>query len=794
MGSGFGSVSVMRRGSSVTVRNSDLQVSYDLLTGLWSYADSSGFELIRGVCAKWRQTDGKVRATSDACLRSFHAAEATSDRFGDGAEVVFSHAVQGDSLRTEVVLNVYSDLPFAIVSVRVCSEGDRPVSVDRLAIVEVPRADGKPVGGLYLGSEPPECLVYLNGSGHVARGFQTIRDGVVYPDSLSTEYISDGIVLHPRTQRSIAFGFLAAERWWSGATVGYESTSEEDRSQHGIGTWSVFQTCDGAVCEPGSELSSEPLYINVSTPAAEAQRHYAAVVSDRLGEPITEPPAVTNTVRVGEGSPPAAERVHSVLTWLGRHGGAFVIGDGGLRHLRLMGDWSAGGQKELTRNFPDGVRPVVEAAHGQGLGIGADLHTFLIDGEVEPAFKPAVLQLRNSQPATFSSGASTNCVALDPTHPLTRDYLRKRLSVVYRDWGFDTLHTSLFPFRDLAADDVSRFRWHGRSLTRMQILRAACELLLDVKDEVAPAGRLGLADMPQGVILGGSHHSSAGLDLYYEGRAALWEGQWGLREFLRAYAAKWYTQGYWWDMELGPLRFIEGRPRNESQLLMTLGILSGGHLSFADDLATLEADESDLLAKCFPLMGMMARPVPLQEGVHTYGWTQSVEASFGSWEVLALLNLSDVFEDVDVQFSDLNLNKSKNYLAYEFWDGQFFGSYQRTFSVQALPPRSAKLFVLREETEAPCLLATDFHVSQGKVELQTLGWDERSETLLGVCQALKKGRGTLSFHVPENRVPVSVAAAGSKYSYEWRPPVYELHLAFSGQPVPFSIRFARSSG
>jgi hypothetical protein len=792
MGTGFGRVSVMRRGSSVTVRNNHFQVAYDLLTGLWGYADSSGFELIRGVCARWRQTDGKERATSDPCHRSFEAVPAQSDDFGEGARVVFSHRTKATV--TEMLLDVYSDAPFAVLTMRVRNEGEQNIGVDRLELIAIPEVDGKPVGGIYLGGDPTEYLVYLNGSGHLARGFQEVREGVVYPDALSEEYVSDGIVLHPRTQRAVTFGFLESRVWWSGARVGYSPSIEEERAQQGISAWRIYQTCDGATCAAHDALASERLYLNVGTPAADAQRHYATIVSGHAEPQHVEQPSVTNTLEVGDTGSPAAERIRNLLTWVQRHGETLTVGEGGLRHLRLRGAWYGGANRTLAEHFPEGVRALVDETHAQGLSFGADVLTFLVEGDVEPGLRPALLQLRNGQTATFSYGELVNAQAFDPTHPLTREFLRRRLHQAYVEWNFDTVYTSLFPFRDLAADDVSRFRWYTRGLTRMQLLRQASEVLQSVKNEVAPDGRLGLSDMPQGVILSGAHRSSAGLDFYYQGKAFLWEGMWGLRELLRAYAAKWYTQGYWWDMELGPLRFVRGRPRNEAQLLITLGMLSGGHLSFADDLTALDAEETELLSRCFPLMGMMARPVPIQEGGHTYAWAQSVQTRFGSWELLALLNLADTFEDVDIQFGDLGLNKAKSYLAYEFWDGRFFGSYQRTFSVAGLPPRSVKLFALREETEVPMLLATDFHVSQGQVELMTLGWDEKGQTLLGVCRDLKKGRGTLLFHVPDTHVPIAVACAGSKYSYAWKPPVYELHLAFGDEPAPFSIRFAHTSG
>lgn len=790
MGTGFGRVSVTRRGSWVTARNDFFQVAYDLLTGLWNYADAGGFEVVRGVCVRWRQTDGKEYASSDPCHRSFEAIPTLSEKFGEGVRLIFSHRVK--EIFTDAVVEVYAEAPFATLWMRLRNHTPQNIAVASLELVAVPKVEGRPVGGIYLGGDPTEYLVYLNGSGHLARGFQEVRESLVYPDPLSEGYVSDGIVLYPRTQRAVTFGFLESRLWWSGARVGYCPSLEEESDQEGLTLWQIYQTCDGAVCSSRGSLESERLYLNVGTSAAEAQRHYAAIVSGHAEPQNVEPPAITTTLEVGDTGPTATERVRNLLAWVQRHRETFLVGEGGLRHLRLRGLWRGSAHRTFAEQFPQGVRVLVEEAHAQGLSFGADMPTFLLEGEVEAEWHPALLQLRSGSVATFSYGELVNVPALDPTHPLAREFLRRRLHQAYFEWHFDTVYTSLFPFNDLTAEDVARYRWHARGLTRMQLLRQASALLQSVKAEVAPNGRLGLFDMPQGVI--GSLRSSAGLDCYYQSGSVLWEGAWGLRELLRAYTAKWYTQGYWWDMELGPLRFVQGRPRNETQLLLTLGLLSGGHLAFADDLTALDVDETELLSRCFPLLGMMAEPVPVQGRGRLYAWRQSVAARFGLWDLLALLNLNDTFESAEIPFGDMGLARGKSYLAYEFWEGRFFGSYQRAFSVLGLPPRSVKLFVLREETETPTLLATDVHISQGKIELLALGWDEKGETLLGVCGNPRKGRGTLLFYVPETYVPTAVACAKSKYAYAWKPPIYELHLTFGDEPIPFSIRFGRTSG
>jgi hypothetical protein len=787
---GFGRVSVVRRASLVTARNARFQVAYDLTAGVWNYSDDGGNEVVRGVGARWRESDAGERATTAACQRSFRAEPTDSERFGEGARLTFAHRGEDDPIVLEVLVDVYSDVPFAVVTLRICNEGSRPVSVDRMELVHLSGREGAAPGGIFLGGDPNEYLLFLNGSGYLAHGYREVRPGVVFPDQRSEEYVSDGLVFHPRSQRAVVFGFLEAGRWWNGARFGHELEAEEERAPQGISLWRVYQTCDGAECPPNGRLLSDPLYVNVTTPATEAQRHYAATVGRRSGE--TPSPSASWHLRAEDSQTPLAVRVSALLRALDKQSAA-VVGEGALRHVRLGGEWLAEGRPSPI-HFPDGIRAVVDEVHAAGLQMSGDVPTYLADEDVDVELRPAVLLSRSQQAASFSAHGFPNALAFDPTHPLTEQRLRACLQRAYGEWGLDGVYTTLAPFRDLAGDDVERFRWHGSDMTRAEISRRAYDLLLRVRDEVAPGGILGLTDVPPGLAFTGSFRSNGGLDHYYRALSASHEGPWGLKALLRAYMARWYGHGHWWELELGPLRFIEGRSRNESQLLATLGVLSGGHLCFADDVSALDADDLNLLARCLPLPGATARPVPIADRGQTFAWAQSVETSFGSWELLALLNFSDLFEETTVQLADLNLSRSKGYLVYEFWDRLFVGTCQRTFSVPTLPPRSARVFVLREETDRPTLLATDFHVSQGKAELLTLGWDDKSESLLGICQGPKRGRGALFFHVPEAYVPVSAACTGAKYSFQWRPPVYELHLALGEEPVPFSIRFARASG
>ena len=790
MPSSYGRVSVVRRGPQVTVQNAELQITYDLSEGLWSYANSEGQALIRGVCARWRLEDDRTGATSDPCDRSFHAAPTHSDVHGDGVELVFTHSAEDSE-------DVYEAVPFAILQARVRNVGRRVFRVARLYLIDVPKSDTQATSGIQLGSPPTDCLAHFTGSLFMAHGARPIHRDAVFPDELTDEPISDGLIYTTTSQRAVKFGFLDGGRWWSGAQIGFvppvkAEKPEDEETELAINVWSVYQSCDGEQCRADDVVESERLYVNVTTPVADAHQHFVDTAWGAQTPPPPTPPAVSYHLGVAEGDAPSGERIKRFLDRLNGRRQDVPVGPGGLAELRLADGWRGSTPEETQTHFPSGVRGSIDAIHERGMAVSARVDTFMT-GAVPGEYEDAVVRQKNRRPATFSADGFVDAAAMDPTHPKTRDWLRERLSEAFGDWNLDVAYASLMPFRTLVADDVGRYRWHAPHLTRMQLLSQSYRLLMEVKEEVAPNGTLGLTNTPPGAAFAGPYRSNVGLDHFYNAQSPIWDGKWGLKEMLAAFSGSWHTHSAQQQMEFGPLRFVQDRTRNEAELLLTLGLLSGAQLCFSDDLSRLERDDLALLRRCLPLMGATAKPV------HTVSrelqaWNLPFESDFGSWNVIAVANLTDMFEDIQFSMNELGMSPSRTYVAHEYWDRSFYGIHQRAFSVAGVPPRSAKMFVLREEEKFPIFLGTDLHPSQGSEELVTVGWDSKSESLMGVCRGPAHSKGHIYIYAPPGFLPVGASCVGAQYSYKWNAPVVELQVSLGDAPAPFSLRFARTEG
>ncbi|GIX06091.1 MAG: hypothetical protein KatS3mg115_0494 [Candidatus Poribacteria bacterium] len=791
----YGRVAILRRGSLVALKNTHLEVSYDLSVGVLHAANDAGHYRIRNVAAGWVRDDGREFFTTDPILRTFYAGAAFSERFGAGARIVVEHDHRATYARTDLILELYTDQPFFLVRLEVHNNGNKAFRVLRMHVLDSPAKHLEEPGGVLLGADPTECWFYLNSSKLMARGVQQIERGELFPAELSEEPVSDGILFHPRQQTAVTFGFLSGGRWWSSAQVGYDPSSYSvEPEEHPINIWRVFQVCDKVRCGPKERIASEPLYVNLTTPASQAQFHFAGTVFPSEKRWELQPRVVSVYFQPDEERLPMDSRIREFLKWADAQGAELLRGPYGLAELRLGWGWDPPDPQAFQQQFPQGVPALVEAIHRAGFQVGAEGHTYVLEDEAPEEFREALITRRGGQPVAFSSDTFSECYVLDPTHPLTREYLIRRFQQVYHTWKLDSFYTTLQPFRDFVGGEMERYRWYRSDLTRMELLAHAHRLLLEVRDEVAPGAVLGIAHVPLDVAFMGHYRSSLGLDPFYDSASSSWDGPWGLRELLRSFTAKWYTHRHWWEAELGPITFLQGRPLNECHVLLTLGLLGGGHLCLRDDLTALERDELRLLARCLPLTEGDTQVIPL-ENPQVYAWVRSVAKPFDEWTLLALVNLSDYYEDIDVPLGEIGLSRARSYVAYEFWDQVLYGIHQRTFSVVALPPRSAKLFALREERPVPIFLSSDVHVAQGAVELQTIGWDEKSQTLLGVYRPDGRTAATLYFYVPERFVPAGVSCAHAKYSYTWRVPLFELHLAAEeGREVPFAIRFVPAVG
>lgn len=261
-------------------------------------------------------------------------------------------------------------------------------------------------------------------------------------------------------------------------------------------------------------------------------------------------------------------------------------------------------------------------------------------------------------------------------------------------------------------------------------------------------------------------------------------------------ASKWFMHGRFWLNN--PDSLIVGDPNEslgEAIGRVTMHALTGGVMFLADRMPELEAqpERLALVPLILPSSGMPARPIDLfRIGVdgrdYPRLWHLHADAGWGEWEVLGIINWSDEPLRETVRLGDLGLSAGEDYLVWDFWRGELAGLIDDNFEV-AVPPGTARCLRIMPLSDAPAVLSTDMHVTQGLVELRDVRWDPDALTLSGTAVRAPGASGAIAIYLPPGFAPAdgpSVRPAG--------PHCVWLDLEFTEGSVQWSIRFRRAEG
>jgi alpha-galactosidase len=165
----------------------------------------------------------------------------------------------------------------------------------------------------------------------------------------------------------------------------------------------------------------------------------------------------------------------------------------------------------------------------------------------------------------------------------------------------------------------------------------------------------------------------------------------------------------------------------EVRSLATVIGLSGGMFFVSDDLAHLSPTRQRYLTPLLPVLGQSARAP---------GWLQMTTPNLlilplagpaGRWLVAGLFNWNDGPADGVWALSALGLDPDADYWISDFWEKRCWrqpGAQPLNF--RAMPAHSAHLVAIRRAGQAPTVLASSFHFSQGK---EITAWQSSPEEL-----------------------------------------------------------------
>lgn len=289
----------------------------------------------------------------------------------------------------------------------------------------------------------------------------------------------------------------------------------------------------------------------------------------------------------------------------------FLVDDG---FTPEMGDWL-----DFRPQFPNGIKPVLDAARDKGSTPGLWIAPFMVGNrsrlyETHPDW---VVKSRATgkplAPMTFYGEfrwhkRSEEYYVLDVTHPDAESYIRDVFRTWAKDWGCGYFKTDFMHLGSIYGPDEAV--WHQDGLSRMAIWMKMARL---IREEIGEAQWL-LCGSPLWAPVGLVDAMRIGRDI-----GVTWKGHYSAESLLRDQTARNFANGILWQADPDCIllrdRFHELSDDQVASLAIFAG-LAGGVLMTSDQLDEVPEPRRKLLAELagdgrpfsceFPLLGKTA--------------------------------------------------------------------------------------------------------------------------------------------------------------------------------------------
>jgi len=269
----------------------------------------------------------------------------------------------------------------------------------------------------------------------------------------------------------------------------------------------------------------------------------------------------------------------------------FLIDDG---FTPEMGDWL-----EAKAQFPEGIKPLLDAARARGFTPGLWIAPFMVGNRSRLFAEHPDWVVRSRKdgrplaPMTFHGEfrwhkRSEEYYVLDITHPDAAAYMRGVFRTWARDWGCGYFKSDFMHLGSIYGADEAV--WHEPDLTRIEIWMRMIRL---IREEIGDAFLL-CCGAPLWAPIGYADAMRIGRDV-----GVSWSGHYSAQSLLRDQTARNFANGILWqsdpDCILLRERFHELSDDQIDSLIHFAG-LAGGIVMTSDQLAEVPPERRALLA------------------------------------------------------------------------------------------------------------------------------------------------------------------------------------------------------
>ena len=183
--------------------------------------------------------------------------------------------------------------------------------------------------------------------------------------------------------------------------------------------------------------------------------------------------------------------------------------------------------------------------------------------------------------------------------------------------------------------------------------------------------------------------------------------------------------------------------RDKLRQALTMAYVTTGRLLLGNSFKQLSTDEVHDLSRIFPFHNNLQSARPIDAFINYYPSVYDYKVS-DDWHLVTLYNTEEnrkkeflvklSAENVD---GGLQLNPTKNYYFYDFWNERFMGKLSGNSVLnQTLRKDEARMIAVHEVQKNPQFISTNRHIMQGYLDLANVKWDASANSYMGIAKVI----------------------------------------------------------
>lgn len=226
--------------------------------------------------------------------------------------------------------------------------------------------------------------------------------------------------------------------------------------------------------------------------------------------------------------------------------------------------------------------------------------------------------------------------------------------------------------------------------------------------------------------------------------------------FMQNASAVWFTNYKTYVNDLNNLKIDKPVPLEFARMTLSMfGLSSDSPVSLSDYLPGMDPERLRMIKMILPRTKGIPVPVDLfdrptcEGGCHIL--KKPVKTSWDEYMLALVFNSQPDSPDfhAELDFAKLGLDPDKSYRVFEFWNGEYLGTFKNSFEV-SIPAGICRLYRICEARPYPWILGTDMHIEQGNAELRGVNWNPETRTLSGTAVRPQGESGRIYFTIPRH--------------------------------------------